>query len=157
MYSNRFTFLIFLDGIILHTSTNDVPPFWMRNGNQISIHQILLLFFVEIPHQGTNITIILNIISNIPPVILPYVFHYDILLLIQVWVSIFQKLLLNHIHWYLLDIIKTIKYIKTHNSFKHVILFINRIPINSQRFTLFFLWKVWYWLIHLKAYLLFWT
>ena len=50
---------------------------------------------------------------------------------------------------------KTIKCMEINVSFKHVTLYNKRIPINSQQSTLLFLGKFIYWLIYLKAYLLF--
>ena len=64
---------------------------------KLSLYQLLLLFFVYIPPQGMNLTLILIIISNITPVITPIVFHYYNSLLIQVRVSLLKYLLLQHI------------------------------------------------------------
>ena len=62
----------------------------MRNGHQkLSLYQILLLSSLNVPPQGKNITLILTILSNIPPVLIPTVFHSYILLLIQVQITLF--------------------------------------------------------------------
>ena len=128
----------------------------MQNRHQkLSFYQLFVLFFAEIPYQGMNINIILTIIINIPPVLIATTFHYDILLLIQIQVSLFQHLLLQHTRWYLLNITQTIKHIEILTSFKYGSLFNNSIPINSQQLTLFFLGKAWYWIIRIKTYLLF--
>ena len=100
-----------------------------------------------------NITLITTILRNSPQVILPTVCHCDILLFIKVWFYLLQHLLLKHIHEYLLNITQKIKHREIHNYFKHERLFNN--PINSQQFTLLFLSKVLFWIIYIKAYLLF--
>ena len=158
MQSNRLPVILFLDDIILHTIPNNVPPFWMKNGHQkLSLYQLLVISCVYLPPQVMNLTIIFVIIGNIHPVLLPNVFHYDILLLIKVQVYLFRRLSLQHISWYILRLTQTLKHIEICTSFKHENLFNSSIPINSQQFTLFFFWEVWYWLIHLKPCLLFWT
>ena len=59
--------------------------------------QLLLIYCVDIPPQVINITLILAILSGIPPVLLPTVFYSDILLLIQVRIPLLQQLFLQHI------------------------------------------------------------
>ena len=114
-------------------------PLQMRNAHQkISLYQLLLLSCVCIPPQDTNLNLILTILRNIPLVLIHNVFHSGILLLTQVHIILFRHLLLQHIHWYILNITKTLKHREIDNSFKHVSFFNNRIPINSQQFTLFF-------------------
>ena len=133
-------------------------PFRIHNWHQFFFpYQLLLLSCVDLPPQGMTPTIIITILTKIPPVLLPTVFHSDILLFIQVRIPLFWYLYLQHIRWDILNTTQTIKQIETHTSFKHETLFKTSIPINCQRFTLFFFGEVWYWLIHIKAYLLFWT
>ena len=92
----------------------------MQNGHQkLYIYQILLVSFVEMPTQGTNLTLILTILSNIHPVLLPTEFHSNILILIQVRISLVRYLLFQHICWYLLNMTQTIKHREIHTSFKH--------------------------------------
>ena len=52
---------------------------------------------------------ILAIIINIPPILLHTLFICDIFLFIQVHISLFPHLLLQHILWYLFNITQTIK------------------------------------------------
>ena len=90
MYSNSFVFILFLDDMILHTSPNNVPPFGMQNGHlKLSICQLILLICIYLPPQVMNLLLIVTILSNIPPMLLNTVFHYDILLIIQVLISLF--------------------------------------------------------------------
>ena len=94
-HSNRFLVLLFLNDIILHTSPKYVTDFRMCNSHQkISLYQLLLILCVEIPPRVMDITPILIILSNIPPVLLHNIFHYYILLLIQFWIYLFQHLFL---------------------------------------------------------------
>ena len=123
----------------------------------ISLYQLLLLFCVDTPTQGMNITLILTILSNTPPVLLPTVFNSDILILIQVRVSLFLHMFLKNIRWYILSTTKIIKHREMKTSFKNARLFNNRISINSQQLTLLFFGKVWYWFIYIRTYLLFQT
>ena len=110
MQSNSFIVLILIDDIILHTIPNNVPPFRMQNVNQKhSLYQLLIFYCVGIPTQGIHLDLILTILSNIHPVILPTIFCYDNLLFIQVDITLFWHLFLQNIHWYLLNITQTIK------------------------------------------------
>ena len=68
------------------------------NNKNISLYQLLLLSCVNLPHQCIHILLILTILSNIPPMIIPTVFHSNTLLLIQVSITIFRHLFLQHIH-----------------------------------------------------------
>ena len=53
----------------------------MQNRHQkLSLYQTPILFYVEIPPQGTNVTDLLIIPSNIPTVLLPTVRHFYIIL-----------------------------------------------------------------------------
>ena len=115
----------------------------MRNGHQkLHIYQILLPFCVDIPPQGMNFTLILTILSNIPPVILPSVLHSCVLLLIQVCISLFRHLVLRHICRYIHFITQTIIDRQIHTFSKHERFSNVRIPKNSQQFTLLFFGKM---------------
>ena len=127
------------------------PPFRIWNGHQtLSIYQLFLLSCVEIPPQGININLILTILSNIPPVLLPTILHYDILHLIQIQISLLRHLLLKHTRLCLLNTTQKIKQINMHTPFKHARLFNISISINSQKLLLLFFGKVLYWLIHIN-------
>ena len=70
------------------------PLYDAEHTPKLYIYQILLIFCVEIPHQVINLNIILGTLIKITPVILPTVLYSDILILIQVWVSLFQHMFL---------------------------------------------------------------
>ena len=140
MQYNITVLLHFLNDIILDTSPNNVPHFWMRNWHQrLSLYQLLLLFYVDILPKGMNIILIITFLRNIHPMLLPTVFHYDTLLLIQVRISLFLNLFFRNICIYLLNKTQTIKHRQIHTSSKHVRLSNLRIPIYSKQFTLLFL------------------
>ena len=85
--------------MILHTSPNDAPPLWMCNGNRKpSIYQLSLLFNLDPPPQVINLLLIVTLLSNIHIMFLPNVINFDILLHIQVRISLFQYMFLQHIH-----------------------------------------------------------
>ena len=91
----------------------------MRNVHQkLSIYQLLPLSCVYIPSQGMNITLIITLLSNMPPMILPAIFYYDNLLLIQVYIYIFCHLLLQQICLYILNTTQAIKHRKVHTYLK---------------------------------------
>ena len=103
--------------------------------------QLLLISCVDIPTQGINLTLILDILINIPPMILPTFLHSDMLLLIQDRISLYRHLFLRHIHLYILNLTQKMKHRQIHTSFKNARLFNIRIPINNQQLTLLFFGK----------------
>ena len=134
------------NNIILLRSPSDFFPSRMRNCcRNFSTNKILLLFHVDFSPQGMNFTHVLIIIFNdLLPVLLPIFWNPSILLHLQVWVSLFHHLFLQHICWYIINKTKTKKYRQIHTSFKHGISFADSIPANSQKFTLWYLWEVRY-------------
>ena len=139
-YSNIFVLLLLIDDMILYTSSNNVPPFCTWNGHQkLSIYQLLLIFNVDIPPHGINLLLIVTLLSNIPPMSVPNFIHYDILLLIQVQISLLWHLFLRHICRYIHFTTRTIKYRQMYPFSKHARFSNLRIPKSSQQFTLLFL------------------
>ena len=125
--------------MIVHTSPNNTPPLLdVERTPKISLYQLLLLFNVDLPPQGMYLLLIVTFLRNIPPMLFPNCTHYDILLLIQVWISLFHHLVLQHICRYILNITQTIKHRKIHTFPKHARFPNLRIPNNSQQFTLLF-------------------
>ena len=120
-----------------------IPPFQMWSGHQkLSPYQIILLYWVEISPQGINITLILTITSNIPPMPPPNLFHYDILLLVQFRISLFQHLVLQNICRYIHFITQSIKDIQIYTFSKHARFSNLRIPNNSQQLILLFFERI---------------
>ena len=122
--------------MILHTIPNNWLPFWICNRHRkISIFQLLLIFNIDLPPQGIHILIIVTFLRNIPPMLLPHFILYNILLLIQVRISLFRHLFLRHICRYNHLMTQTIKQIQIHTFSKHARFSNLRIPDNSQQFT----------------------
>ena len=132
--------LLLIYDMIIYTSPNTPPPpLWMWNGHQRrSIYQPLLIFNVNLPPQGMNLIIIITFLRNTTPMLLPNCIQSDILLLIQVRISLLHHLVLRNIYIYIINITQAIKHRQIYNFSKHEKLSNLRIPKNSQQFTLFF-------------------
>ena len=105
MYYGCFLLFLFLDNIILHTSKNNVSSLWIRNHHQkYPLYQILLLFNVDLPPQCMKLPLVLIIIlGSILPVLISIILNHDILLHLEVRVSLFSSLFLGYIHQYILN------------------------------------------------------
>ena len=128
----------------LHTSTNTAYSFWMQKHQQkLSLYQVPFIFHEYLTPQGMKFTLILTIIlKKILPVLISIIKNHDIFLHFNVRAPLLPRLLLQHIHQYLLNKTQQIKNIQIHNFFKNTISFIHRIPINSKQFNSFFFWEV---------------
>ena len=109
---------------------------WKRH-QKVSLYQLLLLFNIYLPPQGMHLLLIFTFLRNIPPMIVPNFIHSNILLLIQVRISLFRHLVLQKIYKYILNTTQKIKYGQLHTIEKHTRLYNLRIPYNNQQFTFF--------------------
>ena len=76
----------------------------MQNRHQkLFLYQLLLIFHVDPPPHGMQLNPVLVILlNNTLPVLLPVVQNPYILLHLQVWVCLFHHLFIYHIHQYLI-------------------------------------------------------
>ena len=79
-------------------------PFQMWNLHQnLSLNQLLFILFANLPHQCTNLLLVLDIILwYIIPVLLPFTWKTYLPIHLEVRVFLFPRLFLQHIHCYLL-------------------------------------------------------
>ena len=80
----------------------------------------------------------------------PYFVKPNVLLLVEVWISLFRHLVLRYICIYIGIIAQTIKYRKNHTLYKHARFSIRGITINSQRYAFFLFREKCYRLLHIN-------
>ena len=139
-YSNLPVLILLFDNIILYTIPNNTTYFRMCNLHwKIYFFQLLLISFLNLPPQYMNLPFPLGIIlQHIFPVLHPVTQYLEILLHLQVEVSLFHWMFLQYIYHYLLNKTEKSKYRKIHNFSINVIFFNNSINLSSQQLTLTF-------------------